>query len=335
MYIFLDNWILLVPVVAFISLFIRWYKYGREPDISAKLDPEYDITARLTPIEVAAIHYETLTNSALIAEIIYLATQSFLRIERLEEDMGVLAKKQDFLLERLRDPKELKSSIDKRLLKELIPNKSGKTMKLSRLKKASNHAFQRIMGSGMRRVATRGYFGADPIETRSLYIGSAVAISIIVFPFVKEGYVSGMGVASIAVTVIMIGIFGSIMPQMTKKGIYAKGYIAALKEYLEEFKSDSSRFLNEIKREPAQFERLLPYAMALGVEDEWAKHFEGICKEPPAWYHRDHHNSHAFYPTQLISEINTFSDSVSSTLRSIRAHGGRYGKGYSAVDDGG
>ena len=35
---------------------------------------------------------------------------------------------------------------------------------------------------------------------------------------------------------------------------------------------------------PEMFEKFLPFAMALGVEDNWAKAFEGIYKEPPSWY---------------------------------------------------
>ena len=35
---------------------------------------------------------------------------------------------------------------------------------------------------------------------------------------------------------------------------------------------------------PEMFEKFLPYAMALGVEDNWAKAFDGIYNQPPSWY---------------------------------------------------
>lgn len=36
--------------------------------------------------------------------------------------------------------------------------------------------------------------------------------------------------------------------------------------------------------DPRLFEKYLPYAIALGVSDRWAKAFEGIAQEPPRWY---------------------------------------------------
>jgi uncharacterized membrane protein len=35
---------------------------------------------------------------------------------------------------------------------------------------------------------------------------------------------------------------------------------------------------------PSTFEKVLPYAMALGVEHHWAQAFAGIVKDPPSWY---------------------------------------------------
>ena len=35
---------------------------------------------------------------------------------------------------------------------------------------------------------------------------------------------------------------------------------------------------------PDTFEKFLPYAMALGVEEQWAKAFEGLYTTPPEWY---------------------------------------------------
>jgi uncharacterized membrane protein len=35
---------------------------------------------------------------------------------------------------------------------------------------------------------------------------------------------------------------------------------------------------------PDTFEKVLPFAMALGIEHRWAKAFEGIVQNPPTWY---------------------------------------------------
>ena len=42
--------------------------------------------------------------------------------------------------------------------------------------------------------------------------------------------------------------------------------------------------LERVARTPDMFERFLPFAMAFGVERNWAKAFEGIYTSQPDWY---------------------------------------------------
>jgi len=49
-------------------------------------------------------------------------------------------------------------------------------------------------------------------------------------------------------------------------------------------------FMNRVDRDrlrtmpPDTFEKYLPFAMALGVEERWAQAFAGIVRDPPTWY---------------------------------------------------
>jgi uncharacterized membrane protein len=57
-----------------------------------------------------------------------------------------------------------------------------------------------------------------------------------------------------------------------------------LKEYLSIAEKDRLKFHNAPAQNPEHFEKLLPYAMVLGVENEWANQFAGIYDREPAWY---------------------------------------------------
>jgi hypothetical protein len=50
------------------------------------------------------------------------------------------------------------------------------------------------------------------------------------------------------------------------------------------------------------FERLLPYAMVLGVSDKWAEAFHGMLKEAPSWY-RPKTESQDFSSEQFVSDL--------------------------------
>ena len=43
-------------------------------------------------------------------------------------------------------------------------------------------------------------------------------------------------------------------------------------------------FHNAPEKTPREFEKLLPYAIALNLTKIWTKQFEGILTRPPEWY---------------------------------------------------
>ncbi len=74
-------------------------------------------------------------------------------------------------------------------------------------------------------------------------------------------------------------LFARIMTAKSLKGVRTKIEILGLQEFINRVDAD------RLKRMPTDtFEKILPYAMALGIENRWAKAFEGIVQNPPTWY---------------------------------------------------
>jgi uncharacterized membrane protein len=88
-------------------------------------------------------------------------------------------------------------------------------------------------------------------------------------------------------------------------------------------------------RTPETFEKYLPYAMALGVESNWAKAFEGIYTNPPQWYTGNNFSS--FSPSRFSSSLRTMSSSAAAAMSSSpRGSGGSgFGGGGSSGGGGG
>ncbi len=59
--------------------------------------------------------------------------------------------------------------------------------------------------------------------------------------------------------------------------------VLGYREFIEKVEKDRIERLS--KEDPQFFYRVLSYAMALGVEDKWARAFSGIYVEPAAWYY--------------------------------------------------
>jgi uncharacterized membrane protein len=87
--------------------------------------------------------------------------------------------------------------------------------------------------------------------------------------------------------------------------------IDGFKEYLAVAEKDRMNFLNPPERTPELFERFLPYALALGVEQQWAEQFSDILSRSALDPNRDGRDyAPRWYSGRHFK--NGFTDSVSS-----------------------
>jgi uncharacterized membrane protein len=82
------------------------------------------------------------------------------------------------------------------------------------------------------------------------------------------------------------------------------------------------------------FEKFLPFAMALGVEETWAKAFEGIYKDPPSWY-TGPGGMHTFRPSTFASNLGVMSTQAASVMASAPRSSGGSGFGGGGSSGGG
>jgi uncharacterized membrane protein len=85
---------------------------------------------------------------------------------------------------------------------------------------------------------------------------------------------------------------------------------------------------------PENFQANLPYAMVLGVSDEWSAKFAGIYTTPPNWYRSDHPGA-AFSTIYLSSSLSQMQKSVGGTLTSSPSSQGGGSGGFGGGSSGG
>jgi uncharacterized membrane protein len=74
------------------------------------------------------------------------------------------------------------------------------------------------------------------------------------------------------------------------------------------------------------FEKFLPFAMALGVEKNWSRAFQGIMTQPPSWYRGSSYGPN-FYPMTFTNDLGYMSSRTSSVMTSSPRSSG--GSGFS------
>ena len=149
----------------------------------------------------------------------------------------------------------------------------------------------------------RGVFGnwRSYLQTRKGLV-SAVTSTLFSIPFVL-GAVVGLGVmlveGSIALTiclallVVINLLFYEWMKAPTRLGQKLRQKAEGFSLYLSVAEKDELDFKHPPEKTPELFERYLPYAIALGVEQQWADKFSRILAQAqtenqpyhPAWYH--------------------------------------------------
>lgn len=147
--------------------------------------------------------------------------------------------------------------------------------------------------------------------------------SIVVLNFI-------VGVLAIVASGISF-VFAVRMKQRTKESAAILGKILGFKEFIRTAELDRIKKMSE--QNPTYFYDVLPYAYVLGLNEKWAKKFEGIGVEPPTWY--GSRNSNTLFNTWIFMNMfNGFTHSMVSSIVPPNA-GGASGLGSGGFSGGG
>lgn len=320
-----DNWILMLPFFVFLGMGFAWFKKGRDPKGRGTIIPYYDVPDDLSPAEVAMIVRGSLNKSDISALIIDLAVRGYIKIRRIEKKS--LFKEAEYLfIKTSKNINEHTMSDAIKLYESLFAHGTAGEVKTSQLVNVYYKDCESVMTHVRKQTVLKGYFVKNPYTVRSIFI--ALGICVIVGSFFLSGIFGFAAGLSLALSGVIIAGFGLLMPQKTQKGAIVREQILGLKLYMGTTEKDRINFHNAPAKEPEQFENFLPYAMALGVEKQWAKQFDDIYNKKPDWYD----GAGAFYATSLVHDINNFSTTTSGVMTSQAGSGG---SGFSGGGSGG
>lgn len=182
-------------------------------------------------------------------------------------------------------------------------------------------------------------------ESRIMNLLGAFFISLFAIPFLAgEGFglwAFASATSPLAVLIILAVIFINIlfyhfMKAPTIKGRAVMDQIEGLKLYLSVAEKDRLNMLNPPEKTPETFERFLPYALALDVEQAWCEQFAEVLDKArtelnysPARY------SGGYFGNLGAGGLASSLSSLSSTISSASAPGSSAGGGGSSGGGGG
>jgi uncharacterized membrane protein len=334
------RWIpLLFPLLVFIFAYRRWDKYGRDP-VEGSYVVRYEPLAGESPGELGTLVDNTADMPDVTATLVDLAVRGYIHITELKEShlLG-LVKSTDYQFDILKNRGEWKDlkAHEVSYLDALSQCADGDaySVKMSELQNKFYRFLPEIRNSIYDELVEADYYHERPDRAKAKAWGITVFVTFILGGItilsLSRGFVLFEPAALVIATVlsfVILVIFAQIMPARTVAGARAREGALGFREFLSRVEED--RFKRMITS-PELFEKYLPYAMAFGVEDNWANAFKDIYREPPQWYT----GTGRFDSVSFGHSISAMSSAAASSMASSPSSSGSGGGGSSGGGSGG
>lgn len=297
-------WYIFYPI----KIIYKWIRYGRDPKptlgvTTAWYDaPKTQSGRKLTPAETGALIDETVNMQDIYASIVDLARRGYIKIR--EEKKG------DFYLDKTKKTEKTSDLIpfEKTLINEFFGSKDTLHIKKASLVTEIESVKKEIYEN----LVEEKFFPENPNSIRTFYS----VIGII-----------GLTTGNIFLFLVAF-IFGRSLPRKTILGKDQANVAQSLKNFL----SSQERQLEFQAKNQMFFEKLLPFAIAFGVESIWADRFKDIALKPPTWY--EGYDNTGFTSRVFVHSLHSSFSSVQKAATPVSSSTG-HSSGFSGGSSGG
>ena len=165
-----------------------------------------------------------------------------------------------------------------------------------------------------------------------LFISTGLLVLLSFIAGYSEAFSVWYAIPYFFIGIIFIAIYAWLIKKPSLEKLDLQSRIRGFKMYLGLAEKDRMDVLNPPEMTVGHFEKLLPYAFALGVENKWMKMFDNVLKDS-GYYEQNPHVS--YYSDQGFSRSFNNSLSSTSTQPSSSSSGGSGGGGFSGGGGGG
>ncbi len=331
-----SNWPLLIPIPVLLFVFWRWWRGGRDPR-QRPIAVQYEPPAGMSPGEAGTLLDNTVDMRDITATLVDLAVRGFLRIEEQQNPklFGLFGGGTTYTLLRLK-PADGLAGHERAVFDGIFSH--GDHVPLDELKDEFYTRLGPIRNAIYDQLKRSGFYQNRPDKVKQVWLGCGIGFAILVGvggAFVAAAFLLtpvSFVIAAIVSGIILV-IFAQIMPARTEAGTRTLEQVLGFEEFLRRVESDNLKRV--IVGHPELFDKYLPYAMAFGVERQFARAFEGIYTQAPQWYvGPSMMNFNVGHFSSSMSHLSTVaSTTMSSTPRSSSGSG--FGGGGSSGGGGG
>ncbi len=306
-----------------------WSRVGRDPE-KGVIIPLFEPPENLSPAACRYVSDMSFDRKAFTAAIISLAVKKQLSIDEENEEFTLTRTPGNI-------PPVSLTPGEKSVLEHLLP---GEHSSISM--ENENHADFRKAARGLEKALKKEYLG-QLFHLNGIYLVPGILISVaaaIIAVFFDGG--PALWISYLVVTLGLHGLFAFLMRAPTGPGRQVMDRIEGFRNYLDTAEQDRLDQMRSPRLTPEVFEAFLPYAYALGVENNWCQRFAREMPRDarqqgayhPAWYHGRFHGASALHHLG-DSFSSSFSSAIASASTPPGSSSGSGGGGFSGGGGGG
>ncbi|MEP1142494.1 MAG: DUF2207 domain-containing protein [Henriciella sp.] len=326
---------LIASVFGLFGFYYRSFdRVGRDP-VKGPVFPQYEPPKGYSPAAAHHIYHRGHRgHDGLIASLMYLASKGHMRIDVDKNDKKKTTLSKGTGIGGARFPAEIAN-----LYEDLF----GSRVSLI-LGDKYNDNFTAAYTSFKEEVSAK--YGESYFKWNAGYvvIGGILALFAIIFAVLQHSYWSIWHTAGVIALIGLNGVFMYLMPAPSRKGQDVRTHFEGFRLYMEKAEKLQLNAVEVGSDAPppmttARYEKFLPYAVALGVEKPWTKHFERLIPEEAANFSPGWTNMNAgrfgSIGGMTDSMVSGMSSGVSTALPQSSSSSGGGGGGFSGGGGGG
>jgi uncharacterized membrane protein YgcG len=329
-----DNLNLLVAAFGLIAMFSYyipvWRHFGKDPEegvIFARYEPPDGFSpASLRYIE--KMHYD---DEAMTAAVVSLAVKGYLRINKDDDDEHTLLRTDpgDNPPALATGEKELHDALFEE--NDIVILDDEYHARLGGAKVAHQRSLSQDFKN--RYFKTNGIMNLPPI---------AIMITVGIISLNTGSGPTFFVFATLVIAAVVLVVFAVAMRRPTMRGRKLLDEMSGFREYLEIAEKDEMNLRNPPEKTPHLFEKYLPFALAMGVEQAWAERFTKVFTSiqgpdntayQPGWYNGSWNSFDMSSTTQSLSS--GLGTAISSSVTPPGSSSGGGGGGFSGGGGGG
>lgn len=331
--------IVVLQLLTLRSAYKKWQKYGKDYTQRAAA-PFYGRPEKVSVMLAGYVANNRLSTKDISAGIIDLAVRGYLKVIETKD-----GRKTKHTLELVKPGDNKLTSDELYLLQKLFPSQTiGKQFVIEDKK----HKLSSTMSSLTKKLETaansKGFYEISP-SSAGKHIGKQIGLLLLllIVSFFMISVATALPLIIGIITFVGVLILAGLMTKRSRDGVILKEHVDGLKLYLSKAEKDRLEMHDAVAaplstrgRPPTYdrkfFEKLLPFAIAAGVEKSWAKAFSDIYTQEPDWYSGTSRNLTA---AALASSLGDTVKATSQTFTSPSSSGSSGFSGGSAGGGGG